>query len=137
MPRRGVRVTKPGWKSVLLRQEVVSRLEKLKEQKQEGKPRKIALGAFIEDLIWPVLEEDELLRKYGPFLEEFGVDEDKIFIRDNRIHELVELTFRDNVLFCNHDKSDNCVHIGFAWAIPKVYKFLSAHGQRKKAVSKA
>jgi hypothetical protein len=130
-------VTKPGWKTVLLREEVVSRLERLKEQKQEGKPRKIALGAFIEDLIWPLLEEDELLRKYGPFLEEFAVEEEKIFIKDNRLDKLVELTFRNNVLFCDHDRSDNCVHIGFAWAIPKVYKFLSAHGHKKKPVSKA
>ena len=77
------------------------------------------------------------MRKYGPFLEEFAVEEDKIFIKDNRIRELVELTLRDNVLFCNHDRSDNCVHIGFAWAIPKVYRFLGAHGQRKRASPKA
>lgn len=128
-------MTKPGWKTVLLREEVVSRLERLKDQKQAGKPRKIALGAFIEDLIWPVIEGDELLRKYGPFLEEVAVEENKIFIKDNRIGELVELTFRDNVLFCNRDHSDNCVHIGFAWALPKVYKVMVAHGQRPKKTS--
>lgn len=128
-----VKVTKPGRKTVLLREEVVSRLEKLKDQKQAGKPRKIALGAFIEDPIWPVLEEDELLRKYGPFLEEYAVEEDKIFIKDNRIGELVELDLRDNVLFCGRDKSDNCVHIGFAGAIPKVYRVLNTRGQRRKS----
>ena len=130
-------MTKPGWKTVLLREEIVSRLEKLREQKQEGRPRKIALGAFIEDLVWPVLESDGMLRKYGPFLEEFAIEEDKIFIRDNRLGELVELTLRDNALYCGRDRSDNCVHIGFAWAIPKVYRFMDAHGSKMPRLKKA
>jgi hypothetical protein len=130
-------MTKPGWKTVLLREEVVSRLEKLKEQKQEGKPRKIALGAFIEDLIWPVLEGDELLRRYGPLLQEFAVDEDKVLIKDNRTGELAELTFKNKVLYCALDRSDRCVHIGFAWAIPKVYKVMDANGLRMPRVKKS
>ena len=129
-------MTRPGWKTVLLREEVVSRLEKLKDQKQGDRPRNIALGAFIEDLIWPVLEGDELLRKYGPYLEELSVDENKILLRDNRVGELVELTFRNEVLFCGRDNSDNCVHIGFAWSIPKVYKVMRAHGQKMPKVKK-
>ena len=130
-------MTRPGWRTVLLREEVVSRLEKVKEQKEAGKPRKIPLGALIEDLIWPVLESDELLRKYGPYLSELSVDDDKILLRDNRINEIVELTFRNDVLYCGHDHSDNCVHIGFAWSIPKVYKALIAHGQKMPKVKKA
>ena len=128
-------MTKPGWKGVLLRQEVVTRLEKLKEVRETGKPRKQALGAFIEELVWPVLEEDALLRRYGPFLQEFGVDQDKIFIKDNRTNELAELTFKDNGLYCSVDHSDNCVHIGFAWALPKVYKVLVSRGQRPRKVT--
>jgi len=130
-------LTRPGWRTVLLREEVVSRLEKVKEQKEAGKPRKIPLGALIEDLIWPILESDELLRKYGPYLSEFSIDDDKIILRDNRINEIVELTFRNDVLYCGHDRSDNCVHIGFAWSIPKVYKVMIAHGQKMPKVKKA
>ena len=48
-----------------------------------GGLEKIALGALNEDLVWPVIEADEILRRYGPFLEEFGVDEDGIYIKDN------------------------------------------------------
>ncbi|MDG6918973.1 MAG: hypothetical protein JRN62_06005 [Nitrososphaerota archaeon] len=117
-----------------MRQEIVSRLERLKDEKQAGKPRKIALGAFIEDLIWPVLEGDEVLRRYGPFLEEFGVEQDRIYIKDNRVGRIAELTLRDDVWSCNLDNTDNCVHIGFAWAIPKVYRVMMARGKRKPSV---
>jgi hypothetical protein len=129
-------MTKTGWRTVLLREETVSRIEKLKEQREAGRPRKIALGALIEDLIWPVLEADEVLRRYGPYLQEFAVDEDKIMIKDNRNDQLAELTFRNGVLYCSLDHSDSCVHIGFAWAIPKVYKVMEAHGKRMPKVKK-
>lgn len=61
-----------------------------------------------------------------------AVEANKIFIRDNRIGDLVELTFQDNVLFCDHDHTDNCVYIGFAWALPKVYKLMVARGLGQK-----
>ena len=131
------KVTRPGWKSVLLREEVVDRLETLREQKQAGKPRRLALGAFIEDLMWPVLEGDEVLRRYGPYLEELSVDEDKVLIKDNRTGDLAELIFRNGVLYCGLDRSDRCVHIGFAWAIPKVYKVMDAHGLKMPKVKRA
>lgn len=130
-------MTKTGWRTVLLREETVSRIEKLKEQREAGRPRKIALGALIEDLIWPVLEADEVLRRYGPYLQEFAVDEDKIMIKDNRTDQLAELTFRNGLLYCGLDHSDSCVHIGFAWAIPKVYKVMEAHGKKMPRLKKA
>jgi hypothetical protein len=37
----------------------------------------------------------------------------------------------DGVVFCSLDDSDNCVHIGFAWAILKVYKVMKERGQKK------
>ncbi len=127
-------MTKPGWRSVLLREETVMRLEKLKQQSEAGRPRKIALGALIEDLVWPVIEGDEILRRYGPFLEEFGIEQDRIYIKDNRLGKIAELTFRNDSWLCSIDGSDNCVHIGFAWAIPKVYRVLVSRGQRMRKI---
>jgi hypothetical protein len=79
-----------------------------------------------------VIEADEMLRRYGPFLEEFGVEQDRVYINDNRLGKMAELTFRNDSWFCNVDNSDNYIHIGFAWAIPKVYRVMVARGRRKK-----
>jgi hypothetical protein len=125
-------MTRAGWRNVMMKAETVQRLEARLLREYTNQPRKPALGAYVENLIYDVIESDEALRRYGPLLEEMAVDDNRILIRDNRKNEVAELTFRDNVLFCNLDKSDNCVHIGFAWAIPKVYKVMHARGQRKR-----
>ena len=117
-----------------MKQETVQRLEGLLEKRYPGRPRKPALGAFLEDLIWPILESDELQRKYGPYLEEYAVDEDKVVIKDNRSGAFAELRLRNGVLWCCLDKSDRCVHIGFAWAIPSVYRIMSMQGTKKPTI---
>lgn len=61
-----------------------------------------------------------------------GVEQERIYIKDNRTGRIAELTFRNDSWFCDLDSSDNCVHIGFAWAIPKVYRVMVASGKRKK-----
>jgi hypothetical protein len=126
-------MTRPGWRGVSLREEMVDKVEHARERKYTNPRTRPALGAFVEELLYDVIEGDEELRRYGPLLEELAVDDNRILIKDNRRNEIAELTFRDKVLFCSLDDSDNCVHIGFAWAIPKVYKVMNARGERKPA----
>jgi hypothetical protein len=120
-----------GWKTVSLRTELLQRVEKVREAKQEGKTRKIPLGTLVEDLLLPELERNEALRHYAPFLEQVGIEDDVIFLKDNRLLKIVELRVRDGDLYCGHDRSKSCVHIGFAWSIPRVYKVMKEHGSKR------
>jgi hypothetical protein len=127
MPSTG----REGWKTVSLRTELLQRVEKVREAKQEGKTRKIPLGTLVEDLLLPELERNEALRHYAPFLEQVGIEDDLIFLKDNRLLKIVELRVRDGDLYCDHDRSKSCVHIGFAWSIPRVYKVMKEHGSKR------
>jgi hypothetical protein len=120
-----------GWKTVSLRTELLQRVEKVREAKQEGKTRKIPLGTLVEDLLLPELERNEALRHYAPFLEQVGIEDDVIFLKDNRLLKIVELRVRDGDLYCDHDRRKSCVHIGFAWSIPRVYKVMKEHGSKR------
>jgi hypothetical protein len=114
-----------NWRPVNLRAEVVAKVEKRIQSEYEGALRKPAIGAYIENLVLPLLEEGPGPREARPFLEELSVDSEKVFIRDNRLDKVAELTFKNrSSLFCNLEHSDNCVHIGFAWTIPEVFRML-------------
>lgn len=114
-----------------LRQELVKRIEKVREAKQGDKVTRISLASTIENLLVPELERNEALRHYAPFLEQIGVNEDGIAIKDNRLMRIVELRVKDGELYCDLERSKSCVHIGFAWSIPKVYKVMKEHGSRR------
>ena len=124
-------MTRAGWRQINFHEKMVQVLQERLDREYTSQPRKPALGAYVENILYDVIEGDEALRRYGPLLEEFGVEDNRILIKDNRTSDIAELTFRDKVLFCSVDRSDNCVHIGFAWAIPKVYKVMQARGERK------
>lgn len=113
-----------------LRQELVERIEKVREAKQGDKVTRISLASTIEDLLVPELERNEVLRRYAPFLEPIGVVDNVITIRDNRLMRIVELRVKEGKLYCDLDRGKSCVHIGFAWSIPKVYKVMKEHGSR-------
>jgi hypothetical protein len=110
-----------GWKSVSLPESLVAEVEELMNSKHEKRPVKVPLGLFIADMIRDSLEREESSRIHEPILEEYAVEPDVVYIRDNRKDVVAELRFKDRKdLFCNIDGAKNCVHVGFAWSIPKV-----------------
>jgi hypothetical protein len=85
---------------------------------------------FVNDLIWHVIEADRVLSSRAPFLSEVSMTEDGITIRDARLDRIVEVKIRKGELVCDLDNSNNCIHIGFAYAIPEVYKVLGLMGKK-------
>jgi hypothetical protein len=41
---------------------------------------------------------------------------------------------RNGELVCDLDNSSNCIHVGFAYAIPEVYKVLGLMGKKPPKV---
>jgi hypothetical protein len=76
------------------------------------------------------MEKNEVFARYAPFLEEFGYDEgtNTIYIKDNRTNRIAGVTIKDKVWTCDIDQRDDCVHIGFAYALPQVYKVMDKLG---------
>ena len=81
------------------------------------------------------IENDEVLRKYGArSLRNSVSSRTESTTRTTGSGRIAELTFRNDSSFCNVDDTDNCVHIGFAWALSKVYRVLASRGKRKPEV---
>ena len=113
------------FRSVLLPENIVSELEELMKQKHEGRQIQVPLGLFIGEILRSSLEVEEAKLLFPSILEEYSVEADKVYVRDNKRDVVAELSFKDQgELYCNIDGSKNCVHVGYAWSIPRVRKLI-------------
>jgi hypothetical protein len=113
------------WRQVELPENLVAEIEQLMKEKYERRPAPVSIGRFIGDLIHYGLEKERAKENYSSILEDYSIEEECIYIKDNSRDVVAELTFKDGVdLYCNIDGAKNCVHIGYAWSIPAVQKLI-------------
>jgi hypothetical protein len=113
----------PGFTAITIKDELYKKLSEKLENEYNDKKVRPSLASYISGILWHIIERDEILRCYG-FLEKLAVEQDRVFIKDNKRNEIAELVLKDGKLYCKLDKGFNCVHIGFAWSILEVYKIM-------------
>ena len=122
MPRK-------GWRTFSIRNE---RLEQLTDiyQHDTKRPSNQEFGGWFDELLLQLYDNVKTLREYGPFLEFWNAEDNMINIFDHKLQEPVSI-FLDGpnkCLKCSKCKRQECLHIGFCFAIPEVYKVLIKHG---------
>lgn len=85
------------------------------------------------------LERNEIFARYAPAMEEFGDDEGRtVYIKDNRAkRRIAAVTLQGKELHCDVDDSNDCVHVGFAYSLPKVYKVMGELGIKPPIIKRA
>jgi hypothetical protein len=95
--------------------------QKLKSKEIEGK----SFSRFVNDIIVERIEADENLALQAPFMQKVGMQDSSIMIKDNKLGRIAEVQVRGKDLICMLDERKDCVHVGFAYAIPEVYRIMS------------
>jgi len=127
-----------GYTTITVRQEVYDKI--LKAYKERVKSS-ISFSAWLSDYILEHLEEDELLSRYAPGLELIGVEYDTAFVKDWFIDRIVEVVISDQgvgkrFLYCRHCERDDCLHVGFCFAVREINKVLVERGFKQPKVRK-
>lgn len=111
-----------------------------KKQKEEGKER-IKLGTYVQEILWTVIEDDKILKESAPFLKVVDVGTDVMYIEDWKQPDARRIVSirksRAGYLRCDVDNSENCVHVGFAWAQPEVYRRMQIAGRKPPKIVKS
>lgn len=116
----------PGTRTITLRNEVINSVEKEIKRTSPG----AKLATFISELIDDSLLQRESMRDFAPFQFISAVG-DTVVIKDKIKNDYIELRVHNAKLVCTKDETDNCVHVGFAWALPAVARVMKEHGARK------
>ncbi|MCL4344492.1 MAG: hypothetical protein JRN26_07790 [Nitrososphaerota archaeon] len=99
------------------------------------KPR-VPVSYYVENVLLENIETEDPIKQYGPFLSYVNTSENIIHINDWKQQRIAGVRVQANKdgsfsLFCELGKTDNCVHVGFALALPQFYRMLGERAQKK------
>lgn len=114
----------PGQKTVTLSGKALMQLEDNYKIEKAKRPS-LSFATFVSDSALVELERRKILRE-ARFISLLGFGDDSVILKDLRKDgKLIEVQIRDINLMCLHDDSSDCIHVGFALALPEVRKMLN------------
>ena len=116
---------KEGFSVVTITQQAHDRAKQRYNQKVKSEKLTKSFSKYVNDIIIEKVEADENLALTAPFMEKIGLDGNSIMIKDNKIGRIVEVQVHGKDLVCMFDEKKDCVHVGYACAIPEVYRLMS------------
>jgi hypothetical protein len=124
-----------GYTAISISVKLKNRLESFLAEKYPDFPPSSA--TFVAKLVTDYIERDEILRRYGPYMSYAGNNENTIFIKDEKNDRIapVRVVLKENGkfdLFCELDQRNDCMHVGFVFALPEFYKVLSEKGVKPR-----
>ena len=127
MPKKG-----SGYMSLTVAEEVYNHYKRDFDARKGELARKgiTSFAGYITSMLEELMDRNEIFARYAPFLQEFGYDEgnNTVYIKDNRTNRVAGVTVQGKGLTCDVDDSDDCIHIGFAYALPQVYRVMEKLG---------
>lgn len=116
---------KEGFNVVTITQQAHDKARQRYNQKVKTEKLNKSFSKYVNDLIIEHVEADENLALAAPYMEKIGLDDNSIMIKDNKIGRIVEVQVHGKDLICMFDEKKDCVHVGYAYAIPEVYRLMS------------
>lgn len=114
----------PGQKSVTVSGATLKQLEKKYNAEKDKRPS-LSFSGFIAESAILELERRDILRE-SQLISVIGFHENILTLKDSRKKpRYVEIYLNNGQLSCDLDKSTECIHIGFAIALPEIRKRLN------------
>ncbi len=124
---------KEGFKSITVSEVVYSKFFDVYQKNKEDLLMKgvNSFSGYVTYMLEELMQKDKTFAKYAPKIEKISVDGDRVILKDNIKNRIAEVAIQRGEFFCQLCEDKNCVHVGFAWAIPEVYELLNAKGIKR------
>ena len=124
---------KEGFKSITVSEIVYNKFfDVYQKNKQDLLMKGVnSFSGYVTYMLEEMMQKDKTFAKYAPKIEKISVDEDRVILKDTIKNRIAEVAMQRGELFCQLCEDKNCVHVGFAWAIPEVYELLNAKGIKR------
>ncbi len=116
---------KEGFSVITITEEVHNKAKQRYAQKLKAGQVEKSFSRYINDLIMENIEADVSFSLQAPFMQKIGLQDNSIMIKDNKIGRIVEVQVHGKDLTCMYDERKDCVHVGYAYAIPEVYRVIA------------
>ncbi|HET6516776.1 MAG TPA: hypothetical protein VFG25_00945 [Nitrosopumilaceae archaeon] len=124
---------KEGFKSITVSETVYNKFFDVYQKNKEDLVMKgvNSFSGYVTYMLEEMMQKDKTFARYAPKIEKISVDEDRVILKDTIENRIAEVAVQRGELFCQLCEDKNCVHVGFAWAIPEVYEILNAKGIKR------
>ncbi len=124
---------KEGFKSITVSEIVYNKFfDVYQKNKQDLVMKGVnSFSGYVTYMLEEMMQKDKTFAKYAPKIEKISVDEDRVILKDTIKNRIAEVAMQRGELFCQLCEDKNCVHVGFAWAMPEVYELLNAKGIKR------
>lgn len=115
---------KTGQKTVTMSGKSLKILEERYRSEKEKRPN-LSFAAFVSESALMELERRNILKE-AQFISLIGFNDDTVILKDARkAGRFFEVQIRNKKLRCVTENSPDCIHVGFALALPEVRKALN------------
>jgi hypothetical protein len=112
-----------GQKTITVSGRTLKKLEH-KYQLERTKQPNLSFASFIAESAIIELERRQILKE-AQLISLVGFGEDSVILKDaKKENRLIEVQIRDKRLKCITEDKFDCIHVGFALALPEVRKAL-------------
>ncbi|MFB5611519.1 MAG: hypothetical protein ACE5R3_07790 [Nitrosopumilaceae archaeon] len=124
---------KEGFKSITVSETVYDKFFDVYQKNKEDLVMKgvNSFSGYVTYMLEEMMQKDKTFARYAPKIEKISVDEDRVILKDTIENRIAEVAMQRGELYCQLCEDKNCVHVGFAWAIPEVYEILNAKGIKR------
>ncbi|MFY3739827.1 MAG: hypothetical protein HMLIMOIP_000246 [Candidatus Nitrosomirales archaeon] len=112
-----------GQKTVTLSGKILRELQKEFDKEVRKRPS-LSFAGFISEYAMMELERKKIVTQTAP-ISLIGFQDDKVILKDARRDRFAEVQIKDKKMKCLLDDKTDCIHVGFALALPEVNKALS------------
>lgn len=127
---------KSGFKSITVSEYVYKKLFDVYEKSKKDLELKgiTSFSGYLTSMMEELMLRYEVFAKYAPMLEKVTADENRIVVKDNKKNRIAEVQIKNGELYCMLDEKSDCVHVGFVYSIPEMYKVLHEHGVKMPSI---
>lgn len=121
---------KAGFKSITIAESVYDRFQETYQKNKSSLTLKgvNSFAGYITYMLEENMQKDATFARYAPKLEKVSIDEDRIILKDNLKNRIAEVIIQKGEPKCMLCDDKKCIHVGFCWSIPEVYKILNSKG---------
>lgn len=85
-----------------------------------------SLSGYMSYLLESRMQEDQILARHVPMIKKVSVNDGRAVMLDNTIDRIAEVVARNRELHCQLCAKNNCLHVGFAYALPEISTVLAS-----------
>lgn len=110
-----------GDKGIIIHRDLVQPLQTWYEVDQIAEGiRGRSFQRYVNEILKDWIDKREFLKERFPMLWHVAIQENRVILKDSKKNMYVDVHLSDGTLYCDADKTDDCIHVHFVLAMPEL-----------------